>query len=72
MLPAGGVASFEPALADLQARHGSQAQGLQSCLASNQALHALGRELLQRYAEWFDDLRVAQQDDWMRIEGVRR
>jgi ribosomal protein L11 methyltransferase len=29
-------------------------------------------ELLQRYAEWFDDLRVAQQDDWMRIEGVRR
>ena len=29
-------------------------------------------ELLARYAEWFDDLRVAQQDDWMRIEGVRR
>jgi len=29
-------------------------------------------ELLQRYAEWFDGLRVARQDDWMRIEGVRR
>ena len=29
-------------------------------------------ELLQRYAEWFDDLRVARQDDWVRIEGVRR
>ena len=29
-------------------------------------------ELLARYAEWFDDLRVAQQDDWIRIEGVRR
>ena len=29
-------------------------------------------ELLQRYAEWFDDLRVARQEDWVRIEGVRR
>jgi ribosomal protein L11 methyltransferase len=29
-------------------------------------------ELLLRYAEWFDDLRVARQDDWVRIEGVRR
>jgi ribosomal protein L11 methyltransferase len=29
-------------------------------------------ELLARYAEWFDDLRVARQDDWVRIEGVRR
>jgi chromosome segregation ATPase len=39
------------ALADLQARHGSQAQGLQACLASNQALHGLGLDLLQRYAD---------------------
>ena len=29
-------------------------------------------ELLRRYAEWFDDLRVARQDDWVRIEGLRR
>ena len=29
-------------------------------------------ELLQRYAEWFDDLRVARQEDWIRIDGVRR
>lgn len=29
-------------------------------------------ELLQRYAEWFDDLQVARQDDWIRIDGVRR
>ena len=29
-------------------------------------------ELQARYAEWFDDLRVARQDDWVRIEGVRR
>lgn len=28
-------------------------------------------ELLQRYAPWFDDLRVARQDDWIRIDGVR-
>ena len=29
-------------------------------------------ELLQRYAPWFDDLRVATEEDWVRIEGVRR
>ncbi len=29
-------------------------------------------ELLQRYAEWFDDLQVTRQDDWVRIDGVRR
>jgi len=28
--------------------------------------------LLQRYAAWFDDLRVARQDDWIRITGRRR
>lgn len=29
-------------------------------------------ELLQRYSQWFDDLRVARQEDWVRIEGHRR
>jgi ribosomal protein L11 methyltransferase len=29
-------------------------------------------ELLQRYAEWFDELRVAQKEDWIRIDGRRR
>ncbi len=29
-------------------------------------------ELLQRYAAWFDDLQVATEEDWVRIEGVRR
>ncbi|GAB3515791.1 50S ribosomal protein L11 methyltransferase [Pseudoxanthomonas daejeonensis] len=29
-------------------------------------------ELLQRYATWFDDLQVATDEDWLRIEGVRR
>ena len=28
-------------------------------------------ELLQRYADWFDDLRVARQDDWIRLDGIR-
>lgn len=28
--------------------------------------------LLQRYGDWFDDLRVAIEGDWVRIEGVRR
>jgi ribosomal protein L11 methyltransferase len=29
-------------------------------------------ELLQRYAEWFDDLRVDTREDWVRISGRRR
>jgi ribosomal protein L11 methyltransferase len=28
--------------------------------------------LLQRYGDWFDDLQVAIEGDWVRIEGVRR
>ena len=28
--------------------------------------------LLQRYGGWFDDLRVATDGDWVRIDGVRR
>lgn len=34
----------------LAGRHAEQAQGLQACIASNQALHALGQEVLQRHA----------------------
>jgi len=40
----------QAALADLQSRHQTQAQGLQVCIANNQALHELGLDLLQRYA----------------------
>ena len=29
-------------------------------------------ELLQRYAEWFDELRVDTREDWVRISGRRR
>ncbi|WP_372018229.1 50S ribosomal protein L11 methyltransferase [Pseudoxanthomonas sp. 10H] len=29
-------------------------------------------ELLQRYAAWFDELQVATDEDWVRIDGVRR
>lgn len=29
-------------------------------------------ELLQRYAEWFDDLRADTREDWVRISGKRR
>ena len=29
-------------------------------------------ELVVRYGEWFHDLRVAREDDWVRIDGVRR
>ncbi|MBL8262362.1 MAG: 50S ribosomal protein L11 methyltransferase [Xanthomonadaceae bacterium] len=29
-------------------------------------------DLVVRYGEWFTDLRVAREDDWVRIDGVRR
>ena len=29
-------------------------------------------ELLARYAEWFDELRTTQREDWIRIDGRRR
>lgn len=29
-------------------------------------------DLLQRYAAWFDNLTATGEDDWMRIDGVRR
>ena len=29
-------------------------------------------ELLARYAEWFDPLRISQREDWLRLDGVRR
>jgi len=28
--------------------------------------------LLERYGAWFDDLQVAREDDWIRIDGRRR
>jgi len=35
-------------------------------------LHGQQDELLQRYAEWFDDLTVTTREDWVRISGRRR
>ena len=29
-------------------------------------------QVLQRYAAWFDGLQVATDEDWVRIDGVRR
>jgi ribosomal protein L11 methyltransferase len=34
-------------------------------------LHGQEEELLARYAEWFEDLRVDTQEDWVRISGRR-
>ena len=40
-------------------------------MALSGILHGQHVELLERYAEWFDDLVVSQRDDWVRIEGIR-
>ena len=41
-------------------------------LALSGILYGQQDELLARYAAWFDDLRVARREDWLRIDGVRR
>lgn len=43
------LATREATFADLWARHQAQAEGLQTCIARNDRLAALGNELLQRY-----------------------
>jgi chromosome segregation ATPase len=45
-----GVSTRDGNFADLEARHSTQAQGLQSCIANNQGLQTVGQELLQRLA----------------------
>jgi ribosomal protein L11 methyltransferase len=35
-------------------------------------LHGQEDELLVRYGQWFDDLEVAQREDWVRISGKRK
>jgi len=41
-------------------------------LALSGILEGQQDELLARYAAWFDGLRVARREDWLRIEGTRR
>lgn len=41
-------------------------------LAMSGILDGQQDDLLLRFAPWFDALRVATQDDWVRIDGVRR
>ncbi|MDZ4117203.1 MAG: 50S ribosomal protein L11 methyltransferase, partial [Xanthomonadaceae bacterium] len=41
-------------------------------IALSGILHGQQPELLQIYAQWFDDIAIARQDDWLRISGRRR
>ena len=41
------------------------------CIALSGILAGQEGPLLARYGEWFDDLAVAQREDWLRITGVR-
>ncbi len=61
------LASALDALADTLAAR--TAQG--GRIAMSGILAGQEDELLQRYAPWFDALRVAREDDWVRIDGVR-
>jgi ribosomal protein L11 methyltransferase len=42
------------------------------CIALSGILAGQEHALLERYAPWFDALRVAREGDWMRIDGRRR
>jgi ribosomal protein L11 methyltransferase len=41
-------------------------------IALSGILHGQHEALLERYAEWFDDLEAVRREDWMRISGRRR
>ena len=41
-------------------------------LARSGILRGQEKELVARYAQWFDDLVVARREDWVRITGTRR
>lgn len=41
-------------------------------IALSGILHGQEDELLEQYAQWFDDLVATQDGDWMRITGTRR
>ena len=60
----------DTAMAELRARQITQAQGMQACLASNEALHALGNELLQRYAGKTVAEVVAQNEPFLQLQRV--
>lgn len=61
---ASALDALAPLLAQRTARNGRIA--LSGILAGQET------ELLQRYADWFDDLCVTRCEDWIRIEGRRR
>lgn len=42
------------------------------CIALSGILESQAAELAERYAEWFDDIVIAQREDWIRISGRRR
>lgn len=41
-------------------------------IALSGILHGQETDLLERYSPWFESLRAECEDDWMRIDGIRR
>lgn len=41
-------------------------------IALSGILYGQEQELIQRYSAWFDHLLATREEDWMRIEGIRR
>jgi len=61
---AGALDALAPQLAERTAPGGR--------IALSGILQGQAAALLDRYAPWFDELRVTTREDWVRIDGVRR
>ena len=65
-----GLSVKEIAFTGLSSRHGTQAQGLQTCIASNQALRDIGQELLQMYANKSVADVMVQNEPFLQVKRV--
>lgn len=66
------VANILASALDALAEHLAARVAPQGLIALSGILQGQEDELLQRYANWFDDLQATRDDDWMRITGRRR
>lgn len=65
-----GLAVREVAFNSLSSRHGAQAQGLQTCIVSNQTLRDIGQDLLQMYANKSVADVMVQNEPFLQVKRV--
>ena len=65
-----GLSVKEVAFSGLSLRHSTQAQGLQTCIASNQTLRDIGQDLLQLYANKTVADVMVQNEPFLQVKRV--